>query len=137
MKIAFSIKGNHFFKRWYKIWNFSNMFESQENTVNIKEVKLDILQMIIDFSYSGEILLTQVIKHCSNYWEFHIINLCFLKPLNLNDFKKIVLHIDFYQYLYKQKYFLLRRTLKMFWGLHHFSKSTHWGMHAANTSHNF
>ena len=35
------------------------MFESQANKVNIKDIKLDILQMVIDFSYSGEILLTQ------------------------------------------------------------------------------
>lgn len=36
------------------------MFESQTNTVNIKDFKVEILQIIIDFSYSGEILLNQV-----------------------------------------------------------------------------
>ena len=36
------------------------MFESQANIVSIKDMKSEILQMVIDFSYSGEILLTQV-----------------------------------------------------------------------------
>ena len=45
------------------------MCENQINSANIKEIKPDILQMVIDFSYSGEILMSQVsFKLSCNGW---------------------------------------------------------------------
>ncbi|KAL5254853.1 hypothetical protein ACHWQZ_G014332 [Mnemiopsis leidyi] len=59
----------------------SNLFESQANIVSIKDMKSEILQMVIDFSYSGEISMTQsnvedVLRAASFFQIYSLRNAC-------------------------------------------------------------